>query len=365
MFWDTFVYQQLAMAILEELEQRILNGEDLEWEVASQAALALADEAVGNPAKAAFLVALANKGESATEVAAFAATFRQLAVDPKVGEWAEDAMDVCGTGGDGSGTFNISTTVSFIVAAAGVPVFKHGNRSITSKCGSADLLEALGIKLDAPLPVLRDSLRELNFCFFFAPAFHPAFKAIMPVRKELAGQGVRTIFNLLGPLINPGQPAHQLLGVFSDQWVGPLAEALGALDLKAGLVVNGTPEAGRALDELSCAGSNAVAGLGRLNAVKGALSAVDGGLTPCRFEDLQGGDVAVNMKLLDGLIGRKEGKAVSAGLRDTVLLNAGAALWVAGRAHDLKEGIAQARKLLENGAVCEWLDRTRAFYAAH
>lgn len=365
MFWDTFVYQQLAMAILEELERRILSGEDLEWEVASQAALALADEAVVNSTKAAFLVALANKGESATEVAAFAATFRQLAVDPEVGEWAEHAMDVCGTGGDGSGTFNISTTVSFIVAAAGVPVFKHGNRSITSKCGSADLLEALGIQLDAPLPVLRDSLRELNFCFFFAPAFHPAFKAIMPVRKELAGQGVRTIFNLLGPLINPGQPAHQLLGVFSDHWVGPLAEALGALDLKAGLVVNGTPEAGRALDELSCAGSNAVAGLGRLNSVNGALSAVDGGLAPCRFADLQGGDVAVNMKLLDGLIGRKKCKAVSAGLRDTVLLNAGAALWVAGRAHDLKEGIAQARKLLENGAVCEWLDQARAFYAAH
>ncbi|NCG08912.1 MAG: anthranilate phosphoribosyltransferase [Verrucomicrobia bacterium] len=352
------------MATLEELKQRITDGEDLDREAATQAAQALADEGVEDSAKAAFLVALAEKGETATEVAAFAATFRKLAVDPEVGEWAATAMDVCGTGGDNSGTFNISTTVSFVVAAAGVPIFKHGNRSITSKCGSADLLEALGIKLDAPLPVLRDSLRELNFCFFFAPAFHPAFKAIMPVRKDLAGQGVRTIFNLLGPLINPGQPAHQLLGVFSGAWVESLAEALEALHLKAGLVVNGAPEAGRMLDELSCAGSNAVAGLGRLGAVRGALHAADGGLAECEFADLRGGDVTVNLELLDGLVGRAGAKAVPDGLRDTVLLNAGAALWVAGYADDLKDGVAQARALLESGAVREWLDKARAFYAA-
>lgn len=352
------------MAILEELRQRITDGENLDRQSAMQAALALADEGVEDSLKAAFLVALAKKGETAIEVAAFAATFRELAVDPEVGEWAGNAMDVCGTGGDGSGTFNISTTVSFIVAAAGVPVFKHGNRSITSKCGSADLLEALGIKLDAPLPVLRESLRKLNFCFFFAPAFHPAFKAIMPVRKELAGQGVRTIFNLLGPLINPGQPAHQLLGVFSEEWVQPLAEALGALDLKAGLVVHGTPEAGRALDELSCAGTNTVAGLGRLGAVRGVLASADGGLAECGFADLQGGDVAVNLELLDGLVGRAGAGMVPAGLRNTVLLNAGAALWVAGRADDLNAGVAQAKELLESGAVREWLDQARAFYAA-
>ena len=352
------------MATLEELRKTITNGGDLDWEVATQAALALADEDLGNPEKAAFLIALAGKGETATEVAAFAATFRKLAVDPEVGEWAAHAVDVCGTGGDGSGTFNISTTVSFIAATAGVPVFKHGNRSITSKCGSADLLEALGFKLDAPLPILRESLRELNFCFFFAPAFHPAFKAIMPVRKELAGQGIRTIFNLLGPLINPGQPAHQLLGVFSDEWVAPLAEALGALDLKAGLVVNGKPEAGRALDELSCAGSNTVAGLGGLDAVAGALNAADAGLAECDFADLRGGDVAVNLELLDGLVGRAGAEQVPAGLRDTVLMNAGAALWVAGRASDLKDGVGQARELLESGAVREWLDKARNFYAA-
>ena len=350
------------MATIEELRQQILGSEDLAWEAATQAALALADEGVANTEKAAFLIALAKKGETATEVAAFASAFRKLAVDPEVSEWAGNAMDVCGTGGDGSGTFNISTTVSFIVAASGVPVFKHGNRSITSKCGSADLLEALGFKLDAPLPDLRASLRELNFCFFFAPAFHPAFKAIMPVRKELAEQGVRTIFNLLGPLINPGQPAHQLLGVFSDEWVTPLAEALAALDLKSGLVVNGMPEAGRALDELSCAGNNVVAGLGRLSSVRGALNASDGGLADCAFADLQGGEVAENLSLLDGLLGRADAIAVPSGLRDTVLLNAGAAFWVAGRAIDLKDGVVQAKEVLENGVVSEWLERARSFY---
>ena len=358
------LFNNIPMAILEELTKKITNGADLDWESATQGALALADEGLANPEKAAFLVALAEKGESATEVAAFAATFRKLAVDPEVGEWAADAVDVCGTGGDGSGTFNISTTVSFIVATAGVPVFKHGNRSITSKCGSADLLEALGIKLEAPLSVLHESLKALNFCFFFAPAFHSAFKAIMPVRKELAGQGVRTIFNLMGPLINPGQPTHQLMGVFSDKWVTPLAEALGALDLKAGLVVNGRPEAGRALDELSCAGSNTVAGFGGWHAVAGALNAADAGLAECGFADLQGGDVAVNLELLDGLVGRAGAKQVPAGLRDTVLMNAGAALWVAGKAINLKDGVGQARELLESGAVREWLDKARNFYAA-
>lgn len=348
------------MGTLAQFILTIESGENLSAEHASQAAIQLADESVVDTLKADFLKALAVKGESATEVAAFASTFRKLAVNPEVEKWAASAIDVCGTGGDSSGTFNISTTVSFVVAAAGVPVFKHGNRSITSKCGSADLLEALGVDLNASLPRLRESLQELNFCFFFAPAFHPAFKAIMPVRQQLAGEGVRTIFNLLGPLINPGQPAHQLLGVFSDHWVPPLADALGALGLRSGLVVNGTPMPGRALDELSCAGTNTVSGFGALSSETGNLSAIDGGLEPCDFSALKGGDVAENIQLLSLLL---NGGDVPAGLRDTVLLNAGAALWIAGRASDLKEGVKQARDLIEAGTVQNWLERVRAFYA--
>jgi len=242
-----------------------------------------------------------------------------------------------------------------------VPVMKHGNRSITSKCGSADILEAVGIRLDAPHELLRDSLRELNYCFFFAPAFHPAFKEIMPVRQALAAEGRRSVFNLLGPLINPGRPAFQLMGVYSADWVAPLAQALGSLGLSSGLVVHGTPRPGQALDELSCAGSNVVAGFGRLADISGPLGAADAGLPECDFEELAGGDAEANLATMHALMSGAP-DAVPSGLRNTVLLNAGAALWVAGRAKDLKDGVAQARQTLDGGAVRQWLDKVRSFY---
>ncbi|MEN8724434.1 MAG: anthranilate phosphoribosyltransferase [Lentimonas sp.] len=350
------------MQLLEQLTGQLIDGRNLDSKQVAQAAAALKDADISQSAKETFLLALAEKGESVEEVAAFAATFRDYAVNPGVEEWADRAIDVCGTGGDESGTFNISTAVSFVVAAAGVPVFKHGNRSITSKCGSADLMEALGIRLDAPHEMLRTSLEELNFCFFFAPAFHPAFKEIMPVRKSLAAQGKRTIFNLLGPLINPGRPAHQLLGVFSKDWVNPLAGALGALGLRSGLVAHGTPKPGAALDELSCSGTNYVAGFGQLSETKGALSVDAAGLAPCNFDELAGGDASENLKTMKALLSG-DASAVPAGLRDSVLLNAGAALWSTGKASDLKTGVVQARDLLDSGAVALWLERVRNFYS--
>ncbi len=349
------------MLALEQLTAKARAGCDLSSDEAAAAACCLADPD-GDPAqKKDFLQALATKGETTAEVAAFARTFRDFAGDPGVELWADRAIDVCGTGGDGSGTFNISTAVSFVVAAAGVPVFKHGNRSITSKCGSADLLEALGIRLDAPLEQIRASLAEFNFCFFFAPAFHPAFKAIMPVRQALAAEGQRSVFNLLGPLINPGRPAHQLLGVYAAAWVDRLAGALGELELAAGLVVHGIPAEDRALDELSCAGRNVVCGFGRLSAVKGGLASQDAGLPPCGFADLAGGLIEDNLATMRALLsGRSEG--VSEGLRNSVLFNAGAALWVAGRATDLRDGVKQADEALSSGRVGDWLDGLQNFY---
>jgi anthranilate phosphoribosyltransferase len=208
---------------------------------------------------------------------------------------------------------------------------------------------------------LRASLRELNFCFFFAPAFHPAFKEIMPVRKAIAAEGKRTIFNLLGPLINPGRPAHQLLGVFSQDWVVPMAEALDSLGLSAGLVAHGCPQAGSALDELSCAGANHIAGFGRLRSQKGKLLASDADLPSCDFAELKGGDVEANLATMHNLLsGEKD--AVPTGLQNSVLLNAGAALWIVGQSSNLKDGVSQARRLLESGAAAEWLGRVRAFY---
>ncbi len=352
------------MQEIEELTQLLASGQNLSSRQAGNAASLMASPEVDSASKQAFLIALSDKGETATEVAAFASTFRGLAVDPGVDAWALRAIDVCGTGGDGSSTFNISTAVSFLVAAAGVPVFKHGNRSITSKCGSADLIEALGIRLDAPHEVLRESLDKLNFCFFFAPAFHPAFKEIMPVRQVLAESGRRSIFNLLGPLINPGRPAYQLMGVFADRWVEPIAEALDEVGLKAGLVAHCTPSVGLALDELSCVGRNHIAGFGRLSARRGDLKPQEAGLRPCDLAALSGGDVAANVEILHALF-QGVPDAVPQGLLDSILLNAGAALWIAEKAHDLKGGVCLAREVIESGRAQQWLEDVRSFYAEH
>lgn len=347
---------------LEQLTSLLASGRSLDSGQAKQAAGLLAEPGVAASAKQGFLTAFAQKGETGGEVAAFAGAFRDMAIDPGVENWADRAIDVCGTGGDGSGTFNISTVVSFIVAAAGVPVFKHGNRSITSSCGSADLLEGLGIRLDLSHDQIRGSLEELNFCFFFAPAFHPAFKEIMPVRKAMAAQGQRSVFNLLGPLINPGRPAHQLLGVFAPQWVEPLAGALGSLGLSAGLVVHGTPEEERALDELSCAGHNKIAGFGQLSKLSGLLSASDVDLPACDFTDLAGGGLEENLTILRSLVSGGEA-SVPQGLRNSILFNAGAALWIGGEATDLKGGIELSNQLLSDGTVAGWLEKAREFNA--
>ncbi len=178
----------------------------------AEAAEALASAEVGDEPKAAFLTALAVKGETAAEVAAFATEFRARAVNPGVEAWAAEAIDVVGTGGDHAGGFNISSLVVLTLASAGVTVMKHGNRGITSNCGSADLLAALGVNLEATPAQARAALGALGFAFFFAPAYHPAFRQIGPARKILAARGQRTIFNILGPLVNPGRPAFILLG---------------------------------------------------------------------------------------------------------------------------------------------------------
>jgi len=354
----------LVMKNLEELTKVVDSGSNLDWGAAVEAAHLLASPDVEQAAKQDFLIALSEKGESSTEVGAFAAAFRELAVDPGVEAWASQAIDVCGTGGDGAHTFNISTAVSFILAAAGVPVFKHGNRSITSKCGSADLMEALGFRLDAPHDQLRRSLEALNFCFFFAPSFHPAFKEIMPVRKALAESGRRSIFNLLGPLINPGRPAFQLMGVFSERWVQPIAAALDAVGLKAGMVAHCAPEPGLDLDELSCVGNNTVAGFGRLQEEVGPILPESCGLEACRLDALKGGDIDLNLAILHDLFAGKLG-GERTGLRDSILLNAGVALWIAGKAETIGAGVSHAREILSSGRAKEWLAQAQKFYAEH
>lgn len=325
---------------------------------ATFAAEALASPSVADAEKSDFLVALSEKGESAAEIAAFARSFQAVAIDPGVGRWSPKAIDIVGTGGDHAGGFNVSSLVVLLLSCAGVPVMKHGNRGVTSKCGSADLLSGLGYDISAPADKLREGLDKLGYVFFFAPSFHPAFKHIAPVRKALAAQGRRTVFNILGPLINPGRPAHILLGVYSPAWVDPLAEALSSLGSQAGLAIHGIIGEGKGIDEMTVATRNRVRGVGRLASVSGEWQASDFGLPISPFSDLLGGDLPENLGLVNALV---EGRAPK-GLEDTVVLNAAVALWVCGRTRRVEEGIPEARKLLVGGAVKEKVAATRRFF---
>ncbi len=348
------------MSSLASLTTQLSAGRDLSAADVESAAAALAASEVGEEPKAAFLTALAAKGETAAEVAAFAAAFRERARDPGVAAWAPRAIDIVGTGGDHAGGFNISSIVVLILASAGVTVMKHGNRGVTSKCGSADLLAALGVNLEAPPEKLQRALDELGFVFFFAPGYHPAFKHIGPVRKALAAKGQRTIFNILGPLINPGRPAHVLLGVFAGSWVDKLATALETLGVQAGVAAHGVIDPSRGIDELTTATPNRVRGIGRLRDVHGQWSAEDFGLAPAKFDDLRGGDLSANLAIVDALTA---GRA-PAGLVDTIVLNAAVAMWIVGKTASVREGLAPARDLLIGGAVKKKIAATKEFYAS-
>lgn len=346
------------MPTLTDLTGLLAAGTDLTPPQVEGAAAALASPDVGESEKAAFLIALADKGETAAEVAAFAEAFRQRALDPGMQAWAPQAIDVVGTGGDHAGGFNISSLVIITLACAGVPAMKHGNRGITSKCGSADLLVALGIDLSAPPEKLRQAMDELGFVFFFAPNFHPAFKHIVPVRKALAAQGRRTVFNILGPLINPGRPAHVLLGSFSEIWVPRLAGALSSLGTKAGLAVHGVIEPGKGIDELTTATANRVCGIGLLSAIDGVWRAEDFGFAAAPFSDLVGGDLEQNLAIVEALLAGRG----PTGLVDTIVLNVAIGLWTTGKVDSVQNGLGPARDLLLGGAVAKKIAATREFY---
>lgn len=348
------------MQPLEELTRRIQAGQELSPSDVAVAAQALTAPEVLEATKITFLRSLAVKGESAGEIASFAREFRQRAVDPGVQAWAGDAIDIVGTGGDHAGGFNISTLVVLTLAACGVTVMKHGNRGITSKCGSADLFAALGVTIDAPPEKMRGALRELGFAFFFAPAYHPSFKHIAPVRKALAAEGQRTIFNILGPLVNPGRPSRILLGVFAKSWVSRLADALEDLGIDAGLVAHGSLSEDRGIDELTTATPNSVRGLGRLRSVEGIWRAEDHGFPPASFDDLKGGDVAENLKIVEAILAGRGPK----GLIDTIVFNAATALWISGRVSTVREGAGQAREQLLGGGVQAKIAATRAYFTS-
>ena len=348
------------MSQLSSITLHLQSGQDLSEKDCSAAALALTLPEVSPADKKAFLDALHQKGESVEEVTAFARIFRKLAKDPQLSDIAPEAIDIVGTGGSGSKGYNISSVTAFIVAAAGCKVLKHGNRAITSQSGSADFLSAWGIRMDTDPALLRKAIEELDFCFFFAPAFHPAFKEIMPVRKEMAAEGKRSVFNILGPLINPAKPAYQLLGVFSPDWVRPLARTLHNLGLKRGLTVCSSLPGGGRMDEFTTAGENLVSGFGSLEDIQETWTAAGLGFPPAGMEQIRGGTATENKAILEDILAGN-GRA---GLVDTLALNAAAAFLILEKVDSLAEGEALAREIILGGALRTWLDKAQAFYKA-
>lgn len=335
-----------AFAVFEILTEQLRRAQSLTQEQIHDAVNALTAETVPVVAKAEFLMALARKGETLEEIAGFATELRQRAVQPPLDAEirAREILDVVGTGGDYLGTFNISTTVAIICAAADVLVAKHGNRAITSKTGSADVIEALGIPIAASPVEAVQLLRKHGFAFFFAPHYHPAIKHIGPARKLCAERGQRTLFNFLGPLLNPIQPTAQLTGVPRPELCEPIARVLQSLGVRRGMVVSG--KAGQAqLDELSTLGANTVAEFYQERGF--AMSTLDPAqfpLQPAVIADLTGGDRDANAEIIRRIL-RGEDRGPK---RDAVLLNAGAALFVAGRARSIGEGWDLAAQVIDS-----------------
>jgi anthranilate phosphoribosyltransferase len=333
--------------MLGELTSQLLKGQSLADDQVRLAIAQLIDEQISAEAKADFLTALARKGETTNEIAAFARELRDRAIMPPLdGETRKrEILDVCGTGGDRQNTFNISTTVALVVASAGIAVAKHGNRAITSKSGSADVLEELGIPIDLTPDHAAASLREHNFAFFFAPKYHPAFKHIGPARKLCAERGQRTIFNFLGPLLNPARPSAQLIGVPQPKLCEPMARVLQSLGVRRGMVVSGGAGEGF-LDELSTLGENTIAEFYQdLGFSISTHPAEQFRPSPASLTDLEGGDRSANAwTVREILAGRDRGPK-----RDAVLLNAGAALFVAAKTRSMHDGIKLAAQLIDSG----------------
>ena len=327
---------------------KLMNGETLTLPEATAFMQGVMNGDVSGVQLAASLAALRVRGETAEEIAGFARAMRDHAVKVPVPAF-EVLLDTCGTGGDGSHTFNISTTAAFVVAAGGVPVAKHGNRAASSRAGSADVLEALGVNIEAGPERVAAAVSEIGLGFMFARNHHPALRYAAPVRGEL---GVRTVFNLLGPLSNPAGATHQVLGVFSPAYTRTLAEVLGLLGTRAAMVVSG-----RGLDELTVSGETVVSEL-RGGAVQDyTLTPEEAGVGMHPLGALVGGDAAQNAEITRTLL---QGGGTSA-QRDVVALNAGAALYVAGQAADLRAGVELARTLLASGAGWDTLELYAAF----
>ncbi|MBA7708559.1 MAG: anthranilate phosphoribosyltransferase [Calditrichaeota bacterium] len=322
-------HRDLSIDEAREVMDRIMSGEFNDAQIA------------------AFLVALRAKGETSSEIAGFARAMREKMIKVPV---KVDAIDMCGTGGDAKGTFNISTVASFVVAGTGVPVAKHGNRSITSSCGSADVLAALGVDIDMKPNKVVLAVEQVGLGFMFAPSLHPAMKHVMPARKAL---GIRTVFNILGPLSNPAGARRQLLGIFDGTLTETLAEVLKKLGSRQALLVHGED----GLDELTTTTSSKVSRLFDTGVVKSSIvNPRSLGLPQASLDDLKGGAPEENAKMATDILQGQPGPK-----RDIVVLNAAAGLMVGGAAADLKAGIALAGESIDSGRALNVLEKLADF----
>ncbi|MDP2654813.1 MAG: anthranilate phosphoribosyltransferase [Candidatus Omnitrophota bacterium] len=289
-----------------------------------------------------FLLALNDKGPTVDEITGAAQILRQFSI--RVPAQSPVVMDTCGTGGDRKDTFNISSLVALAVAGAGVTVAKHGNRSVSSRCGSADVLEGLGVKLDIPAERLSECLDKIGIAFLFAQRLHPAMKNVAAVRKEL---GVKTIFNILGPLINPAFATHQVIGIYSRDFVGPMAQVLKNLGIARALVVHGSD----GLDEITTTGKTFASEFNGRDVVSYEIDPKQFGIAPVEESALKGGDLSANLQIARDVLGGVKGPQ-----REIVVLNAAYALLIAGKAADVKQGMTLAAQSLDSGAARKKLE---------
>lgn len=331
---------------------RLLNGEDLSEDEALELMRDLAEGELEPALAGALLAGLRAKGETAGEIRGFATAMRELALNPGVPD-VESTVETVGTGGDGSGSFNLSTGSGLLAAAAGARVVKHGNRSVSSKSGSADMLESLGMPMPLDERAVVRMLEALNFTFLFAPAYHPAMKAIMPVRNAL---GVRTVFNILGPLANPAAPPHLVVGAFNLQTARLMAETLSGMPIERAFVIHGEP----GWDEATPVGEFVLYDVTPGAVKETTRSPEDYGMTRCKPEDLQGGDADYNAKELARVMSGEEQGAH----RDALLMGTSLVLEVAGLASDAKDGVQQVAATIDSGRASQFLDDLKSHFDA-
>ncbi len=330
--------------MIREAIAKIVNKQDLTYDEAYTVMNEIMSGETTPTQNAAFLAALSTKSaraETTSEIAGCAAAMRDHAVRV---ESDYDLFEIVGTGGDNAGSFNISTTSALVAAAGGMKVAKHGNRAASSKCGTADCLEALGVNIDQSPDKCRELLDKVGICFFFAQKYHTSMKYVGAIRKEL---GFRTVFNILGPLTNPGSPKMQLLGVYDEYLVEPLAQVLIDLGVKRGMVVYGKDK----LDEISMSAPTKVCEFKDGWFRSYTISPEDFGLTRCEKNDLVGGTPAENAAITRAILGGERGPK-----RDAVLMNAGASLCIGGKADNMAEGIKLAGEIIDSGKALETLE---------